>query len=109
MPPEVMLGRKIDEKADVYSFGIVLWEIVTQQKPFPDMESFVEFRRAICLHNTRPPIDTIKIDSIRTLLDLCWHKDPDVRPPFEAITLMIEEIMVDCATSDEQGRLFWKS
>lgn len=34
MAPEVMLGEKYDEKADVYSFGMVLVEIITREKPF---------------------------------------------------------------------------
>ena len=108
MPPEVMMGRKVTEKADVYSYGIVLWEIVTQQIPFPDMKSFPKFRQMVCLNNVRPPMDDIKLPSVRNLLDLCWHKDPDTRPSFEEIVKMIEVIMIDCAIEDEQGREFWK-
>lgn len=35
MAPEVMMGAPFNEKADVYSFGIVLWEILTFTEPFP--------------------------------------------------------------------------
>lgn len=35
MAPEVMMGAPFNEKADVYSFGIVLWEMLTFTEPFP--------------------------------------------------------------------------
>ena len=109
MPPEVMMGRQVDEKADVYSYGIVLWEIVTQQIPFPDMTSFPKFRQAVCLNNVRPPLTAVKVDSISTLLQQCWHKDPASRPSFEEIITILDDIMVDCAIKDLEGREFWKS
>jgi len=34
MAPEVMAAEIFNEKADVYSFGIVLWEILTRREPF---------------------------------------------------------------------------
>lgn len=108
MPPEAMMGRKITEKADVYSYGIVLWEIVTQEVPFPDAKSFPKFRQAVCLNHVRPPLDNIKIPSIRNLLNLCWHKEPAVRPAFEEIVKIIDVILIDCAIKDEEGRAFWK-
>merc|ERR1712137_1149231 len=108
MPPEVMMGRKVTEKADVYSYGIVLWEIITQQIPFPDMKSFPKFRQMVCLNNIRPPLDSIKLPSVRNLLDLCWHKNPESRPSFEEIVKMIEVIMIDCAINEQAGRDFWR-
>jgi len=37
MAPEVMEGQSYTEKIDVYSFGILLTELVTRQMPFHDM------------------------------------------------------------------------
>ena len=31
--PEVLLGGRVDSGADIYSFGVLLWEIVTGEKP----------------------------------------------------------------------------
>ena len=39
--PEVLRGVKYDELADVYSFGIVLWEILTRSAPYAGMEPSV--------------------------------------------------------------------
>lgn len=34
MAPEVISGKKYTEKADVFSFGIILWEIASRQPPY---------------------------------------------------------------------------
>ena len=33
-PPELINGGECSEKADIYSFGVILWEIVTAERPF---------------------------------------------------------------------------
>ena len=37
MSPEVMSGEHFNEKADIYSFGIVLWEILTRKRTLPKL------------------------------------------------------------------------
>ena len=33
-PPELINGGECSEKADIYSFGVILWEIVTAERPY---------------------------------------------------------------------------
>jgi serine/threonine protein kinase len=40
MAPEVLNKSKYTEKADIYSFGLVLWSMVTGQQPFEDINPF---------------------------------------------------------------------
>lgn len=37
MAPEVIIGRNYSEKADVYSFGIILWEIASREPPYKNI------------------------------------------------------------------------
>eukprot|EP01104_Vermistella_antarctica_P008500 TRINITY_DN212_c0_g1_i1.p1 TRINITY_DN212_c0_g1~~TRINITY_DN212_c0_g1_i1.p1 ORF type:complete len:524 (+),score=140.72 TRINITY_DN212_c0_g1_i1:197-1768(+) len=108
MSPEVLLGQPLDEKADVYSFGIVLWEIVNEKEPFPEFASFPEFKRAICKYVVRPPIEKDLPESIARLMKLCWDKTPSLRPAFGDIIPRLSSIIVDCACADETGRAMWK-
>jgi len=109
MSPEVLLGQDVDEKADVYSFGIVLWEIITGQEPFPYMEDFKTFKTAITKNNERPAIPEDIHPNLRSLLELCWHKDPAKRPTFQQILPLLDSVIVDCLIADVEGNRFWKA
>jgi serine/threonine protein kinase len=108
MAPEVLMGRELDEKCDVYSYGIVLWEIFTRTEPFPQFQSYREFKRAITVENVRPPIPEGCPESLARLMELCWDPDSEKRPSFAEVIPMLDVVIVDVTVSDEVGRKFWK-
>jgi hypothetical protein len=108
MAPEVMMFKEFNEKADVYSFGIVLWEILTRKEPFSHHKKFDVFREAICQKHERPPIPEDAPTSLKQLLEACWAPDPKVRPSFRDVVHRLEEIIVDVAINDEVGRKIWR-
>jgi hypothetical protein len=107
MAPEVMQFKEFNEKADVYSFGIVLWEIVTRQEPFPHHTNFERFRHAVCVAHERPIIPDDTDPVLRDLIARCWHPVPAQRPSFQEIIDKIDQILVNVAIQDHYGRLFW--
>ena len=109
MAPEVLLGKPFDSSSDVYSFGIVLWEVYTQDEVFPNMSTFAQFKRAICFKHERPPIPSKCPPSLKELMEQCWHKECVERPNFKEIIGKINNIIVDVAVSDPMGNRFWKS
>eukprot|EP01099_Mayorella_cantabrigiensis_P004755 TRINITY_DN362_c0_g1_i1.p1 TRINITY_DN362_c0_g1~~TRINITY_DN362_c0_g1_i1.p1 ORF type:complete len:531 (-),score=125.59 TRINITY_DN362_c0_g1_i1:95-1606(-) len=108
MAPEVLQGKQLDEKTDVYSFAICLWEIVTGKEPFPHMDSFVRFKRAVCDKDERPELTPDIPDHIQQILKLSWQKDPSKRPTFKQILEMLDTGMVDYFVADQIANAFWK-
>eukprot|EP01095_Lingulamoeba_sp_RSL-Kostka_P005619 TRINITY_DN1702_c0_g2_i1.p1 TRINITY_DN1702_c0_g2~~TRINITY_DN1702_c0_g2_i1.p1 ORF type:complete len:564 (+),score=180.30 TRINITY_DN1702_c0_g2_i1:100-1791(+) len=108
MAPEVMAGRNFNEKADVYSFGIVLWEILTRREPFEEFDNFEDFRSAVCFDNVRPIIPNDCHPSLRRLIECCWQPNSERRPSFPEIVAALEHIIVDYAIQDSVGRRMWK-
>jgi len=108
MAPEVMLFKEFNEKCDVYSFGIVLWEILTKEEPFVQYQSFDKFKDAVCYRHERPIIPSDTLPSLSSLISSCWDQEPSKRPNFKEIIIQLENIMAESAIRDEQGRNYWK-
>jgi len=109
MAPEVLTGKDVDEKADVYSYGIVLWEIIAEQEPFPHMDSYGTFKRCVTVENERPPIPVNVHPNLKALMEVCWDADPRRRPTFQQILPIIDSVLVDVLLDDPEANRFWKT
>jgi len=79
--PEILRNSRYTEKADVYSFGILLWEIVTREDPYKGMPPFqVVF--AVGTQKIRPKIPVSCPPCWAELITQCWAEDPEMRPSF---------------------------
>lgn len=108
MAPEVMEGKNVSEKADVYSFAIVLWEMVTLEEPFPEYETFYQLRDAVCYNHARPPISSSSYpSSIIEMIQNCWNMSPLARPSFGQIIEKYPNLLIDSVISDPQVKRFW--
>jgi len=85
MAPELLMRQPYTEKVDVYSYGIMLWEIVTGQLPFMDMASIEQIAKAV-VNGTRPPIPQSMHPTFAAIIQDCWKADPRARPTMEAVT-----------------------
>ncbi|KAG7509539.1 mitogen-activated protein kinase kinase kinase 7 isoform X1 [Solea senegalensis] len=93
MAPEVFEGSNYSEKCDVFSWGIILWEVITRRKPFDEIGG-PAFRIMWAVHNgTRPPLIKNLPKPIESLMTRCWSKDPSQRPSMEEIVKMMSHLM----------------
>eukprot|EP00118_Oscarella_pearsei_P019177 m.202262 g.202262 ORF g.202262 m.202262 type:complete len:616 (+) comp39608_c0_seq19:20-1867(+) len=101
MAPEVFEGNNYTEKCDVYSFGIILWEVTARKKPFDDIGG-PAFRIMWAVHQGQrpPPIESMPA-SLENLMKLCWHKDPQQRPSFNEVAEFMEEVLKHCPGYDD--------
>ncbi|XP_017424949.1 uncharacterized protein LOC108333936 isoform X2 [Vigna angularis] len=86
MAPELLNGssNKVSEKVDVFSFGIVLWEILTGEEPYANMH-YGAIIGGIVNNTLRPTIPSYCDLEWKTLMEQCWAPNPAVRPSFTEI------------------------
>lgn len=87
MAPELLNGNsnRVSEKVDVFSFGISMWEILTEEEPYADMHCGAIIG-GIVKNTLRPPIPEHCDPDWRELMEQCWSADPESRPSFTEIT-----------------------
>lgn len=64
----MLLDQKYNEKADVYSFAIVLWELLTRQNPFADISSMEDLMDVVH-KNKRPEIPNNCCEALKLLIE----------------------------------------
>ncbi|KAL2464308.1 Protein kinase superfamily protein with octicosapeptide/Phox/Bem1p domain [Forsythia ovata] len=87
MAPELLSGKSnmVTEKIDVYSFGIVMWELLTGDEPYADMHC-ASIIGGIVNNTLRPKIPTWCDPEWKSLMESCWASDPAHRPSFSEIS-----------------------
>lgn len=85
MSPELLGGSSTyNEKVDVYAYGIVLWEILTGELPYDELEPSMIIGQVL-LHDARPNIPSNAPPEFRSLIEKCWARDPTHRPSFDKV------------------------
>ncbi|KAI3709132.1 hypothetical protein L2E82_38891 [Cichorium intybus] len=87
MAPELLSGKShmVSEKIDVYSFGIVMWELLTGDEPYGDLHC-ASIIGGIVNNSLRPTIPTWCDPEWKALMGSCWSSDPTERPSFSEIS-----------------------
>jgi serine/threonine protein kinase len=82
--PEVCKGQAPTRASDVYSYGVIMWEILTREIPFSEIKWQYEVEKEV-VSGTRPKIpQQIWIPpDYRTLMEKMWVGDPAKRPSFK--------------------------
>jgi len=80
-----MSANNFNEKSDVYSYGVILWELWTRSNPCPSEMPHHHFARKICAENYRPPIPDDIPDKWVKLIENCWSTDSTSRPSLNKI------------------------
>lgn len=88
MAPEVIRHEPYSEAADVYSYGIVLWELVSRQQPFSGLTP-IQAAFAVARQGLRPQLPPDVQPLLAGLIRRCWAANPAMRPSFNQICALL--------------------
>ncbi|GJP48177.1 hypothetical protein CLOM_g7451 [Closterium sp. NIES-68] len=88
MAPELLRNEVCSFKCDVFSMGVIMWELVTLRRPWEDVKNPLEVAYAVAHRNARLPVPD---GMLGQLIADCWEDDPERRPNFEQILERLHE------------------
>ncbi|GMI88041.1 serine/threonine/tyrosine kinase 46 [Hibiscus trionum] len=103
MAPEVIEHKPYDHKADVFSFGIVLWELLTGKIPYEFLTP-LQAAVGVVQKGIRPSIPKHTNSRLTELLERCWQQDPALRPDFAEIIEILQQIAKEVGDECEDRR-----
>ncbi|PKI67921.1 hypothetical protein CRG98_011517 [Punica granatum] len=91
MAPEVLRNEPSNEKCDVYSFGIILWELATLRLPWSGMNP-MQVVGAVGFQNRRPDIPKELDPKVASIIWECWQTEPNLRPSFAQLSVALKSL-----------------
>ncbi|GBM20747.1 Mitogen-activated protein kinase kinase kinase 7 [Araneus ventricosus] len=93
MAPEVFEGSQYSEKCDIFSWTIILWEVLTRKKPYNDGEGGNPFGIMWAVYQgKRPSLIAGCPKLLENLMTRCWSKNPAVRPSMMTIQAELSKV-----------------
>ncbi|KAE8290267.1 Mitogen-activated protein kinase kinase kinase 9 [Larimichthys crocea] len=84
MAPEVIRSSTFSKGSDVWSYGVLLWELLTGEVPFRGIDCLA-VAYGVAMNKLALPIPSTCPEPFARLMEECWSPDPHSRPQFTAI------------------------
>ncbi|XP_068560671.1 mitogen-activated protein kinase kinase kinase 20 isoform X2 [Cebidichthys violaceus] len=94
MAPEVIQSLPVSETCDTFSYGVVLWEMLTREIPFKGLEG-LQVAWLVVEKNERLTIPSACPASFAELMRNCWAAESKERPMFKQILSTLESMSND--------------
>ncbi|XP_038972097.1 tyrosine-protein kinase Fer [Phoenix dactylifera] len=91
MAPEVLRGECSNEMSDVFSFGVILWELMTESVPWSHLNS-LQVAGVVGFMDRRLDLPEGLDTRVASIICNCWESDPGRRPTFQQIMETMAEL-----------------
>ena len=88
MAPETLMDNLSNKASDVYSFGLILYELITNEIPFDGLNSY-EIVKTVVIKEKRPNFNKEIPSCYRNLIENCWSQNYQERPTFDSIVSLL--------------------
>jgi serine/threonine protein kinase len=102
--PELFLGKQYSKASDIYSLGMLMWEIFVERPPFHDQPHNTYLMLRIVVNGERPerpPLSPVIPDKFQKLIERCWENDAKERPVIEEIYEIVNKEFINVYENEE--------
>ncbi len=90
----MLCSQRVNEGTDVWSYAVVLWELLTSEEPFQKM-TFFQIATQVVDRNVRLVLPSSTPAAMAQLVRDCWEKESEDRPNFAEILDRVKEMKKD--------------
>lgn len=83
--PEILSQNCYSKAGDIYAFGLIVYEIMTNLTPYEDATNYFSLMKIILIEKVHPSFKYPIPDCYRDLIEDCWSFQPEKRPTIETI------------------------
>ncbi|XP_074281536.1 uncharacterized protein LOC141606347 [Silene latifolia] len=103
MAPEVLQSDRSNEKSDLYSFGVILWELATQKIPWENLNA-MQVIGAVGFMNQRLDIPEDVDPMWASIIQSCWRSEPQSRPTFKELLEKLKDMQKKYGIQSQAAR-----
>ena len=92
MAPEILRNEDYSGQSDIYTFGMIMWELLSNHPPFYDVPHNPKLINSIAYENFRPSVRNTEVpECYIKLMKKCWSSDPSSRPTIKELVNQLGE------------------
>ena len=102
--PEILENNEYSPAGDVYSFGMLVYELMSKNIPFSEKATVSDMINEVVMKSSRPKIDSNIPECYRELIENCWLQEARERPTFDDIMnilLTYQRFIIEGVDSDK--------
>lgn len=103
MPPEVLQSGKVSSATDVFSFSILLHEMITGKRPFEGLDTPAIIVGIV--EGVRPKIPESCPGRLANVMTMCWKENWQERPTFGEVVKLLKDIMFPTIDQEAESRI----
>ncbi|TFJ88672.1 hypothetical protein NSK_000241 [Nannochloropsis salina CCMP1776] len=105
MAPEVALHKQYNQKADIFSWSFIVWEMATLTKPFEGYTKH-DFFTNVVKGGERPPLNKRWPKEFAELLQACWDTNQNKRPEMAEVCEALKVLLAGVEERSKKARFF---